>query len=356
MIGMENKSLLLAGLLCVCGLVMQSGTALAQKASDLDPRFEKLAKDLYPSAKKEGSLAVYTVWDVEHVRVLLDGFSKRFPGIKTAYWQGTRPELTTRVLTEFQGNQSSVDVILAEEFALQTAGAIRSYQTVQQDALIINDPVAPVVSLQIQSLAYNTRKLKSHELPKSWEDVANPKYKGMVALDDPLRGGPLSAMLAGLKDEWKDDARWTKFIRELKALDVAVHKSTSAMFRLLIAGEYALAMPALLHDVIHEKEKGTPVDIVKGAFPVISPQQAKIYAKALHPNSGKLFAEWLITPEGQAALDTVGRSSARKGFKAKTSIANAWGSEAKPVPIANKAFFDDPRKWLDANVKPVWEN
>jgi hypothetical protein len=55
-------------------------------------------------------------------------------------------------------------------------------------------------------------------------------------------------------------------------------------------------------------------------------------------------------------LDTVGRSSARKGFKAKTSIANAWGSEAKPVPIANKAFFDDPRKWLDANVKPVWEN
>jgi iron(III) transport system substrate-binding protein len=355
-IGMESKRLLLAGLLVVFGLVMQSGTALAQKASDRDPRFEKLAKDLYPGAQKEGSLVVYTVWDVEHVRVLLAAFSKRFPGITTTYWQGTRPELTTRVLTEFQGNQSSVDVILGEEFVLHTAGAIGPYPTVQQDVLIIHDPVAPVVSLQIQALAYNTKKLKTNELPTSWEDAANPKYKGMVALDDPLRGGPLSAMLAGLKDEWKDEARWTKFIRGLRALNVAVHKSTSAMFRLLIAGEYALAMPALLHDVIHEKEKGTPVDIVKGAFPVISPQQAKIYAKALHPNCGKLFAEWLITPEGQAALDTVGRSSARKGFKAKTSIANAWGSEAKPVPIANKAFFDDPRKWLDANVKPVWEN
>ncbi|MGH7824375.1 MAG: extracellular solute-binding protein [Candidatus Binatia bacterium] len=353
---MENKRLLLAGLLVAVALVTQGGIVSAQQASDRDPRFEKLAKELYLSAKKEGSLVVYTVWDVDHVRMLLAAFSKRFPGITTKYWQATRSELTTRVLTEFQGNQSSVDVILAEEFALQTAGAISPYQTVQQDALIIHDPVAPVVSLQIQALAYNTKKLKTNELPKSWEDVTNPKYKGMVALDDPLRGGPLSAMLAGLKDEWKDDARWTKFIGGLKALNVAVHKSTSAMFRLLIAGEYALAIPALLHDVIHEKEKGTPVDIVKGAFPVISPQQAKIYAKALHPNCGKLFAEWLITPEGQSALDTVGRSSARKGFKAKTSIANAWGSGAKPVPITNKSFFDDPRKWLDANVKPVWEN
>jgi iron(III) transport system substrate-binding protein len=353
---MKSKRLLLAGLLVVYTLVMQAGTALAQQPSDRDPRFEKLAKELYPKAKQEGSLVVYTVWDVDHVRTLLAAFNKRFPGINTTYWQGTRPELTTRVLTEFQGNQPSLDVILGEEFVLHTAGAISPYQTTQQDALIIHDPVAPVVSLQIQSLAYNTRKLKTHELPNSWEDVANPKFKGMVALDDPLRGGPLSAMLAGLKDEWKDDARWTKFIKGLKALNVTVHKSTSAMFRLLIAGEYALAMPALLHDVMLEKEKGTPVDIVKGASPVISPQQAKIYAKAPHPNCGKLFAEWLITPEGQAALDAVGRSSARKGFKAKTSIANAWGSEAKPVPIANKAFFDDPRKWLDANVKPVWEN
>ncbi|HEX5607949.1 MAG TPA: ABC transporter substrate-binding protein [Candidatus Binatia bacterium] len=37
-----------------------------------------------------------------------------------------------------------------------------------------------VVSLQIQALAYNTKKLKREEAPKSWEDVTNPKYKGIV--------------------------------------------------------------------------------------------------------------------------------------------------------------------------------
>jgi hypothetical protein len=37
--------------------------AAAQARPETDPRFEKLAKDLYPKAKQEGALVVYTVWD-----------------------------------------------------------------------------------------------------------------------------------------------------------------------------------------------------------------------------------------------------------------------------------------------------
>jgi len=78
---------------------------LAQGSSDTDPRFEKLAKDLYPKAKQEGALVVYTIWDVEHIKSILDVFNKRFPGINTTYWQGTRSEIIARTLTEFQGDQ-----------------------------------------------------------------------------------------------------------------------------------------------------------------------------------------------------------------------------------------------------------
>jgi iron(III) transport system substrate-binding protein len=332
--------------------------ALAQGGSDTDPRFEKLAKDLYPKAKQEGALVVYTIWDVEHIRSILDVFNKRFPGINTTYWQGTRSEIITRTLTEFQGDQKTADVILSEgaPVVLRAAGVIEPYNTVQANSLLLHDPTLPTVSLQIMALSYNTKKLKKEDLPKSWEDVINPKYKGAVALDDPLRAGPLSGLLAGFKEYWKDDARWTKYIRGLKALNVTVHKSTSAMFRLLVAGEYSIAMPSLLHDVIEEKEKGSPVDFVKSAAPVISAQQLGIYGKAPHINGAKLFAEWMITPEGQLAVSAVGREVSRKGVKSKASIEYAWGGNVKPIPIINKAFYEDPRKWLDANVKPVWEN
>lgn len=329
----------------------QNQTAAAEAA------FQKLAKELYPKAQKEGALIVYSVWDVEHLRVITEAFTKRFPGIKATYWQARNPEIVTRVLTEFQGGQASVDVILSDNApsVLRAAGAMASYETIQKDVLVLHDPTLPTVSLQVQALTFNTKKIKPAEMPKSWEEVANPKFKGMVALDDPMRAGPLSSMLAGLKEQWKDDNRFNHFLRGLKALNVPVHKSTSAMFRLVIAGEYAICMPALLHDVIEEKEKGTPVDYLKTVAPIVFPRQAGIYGKAPNPSAARLFAEWAISLEGQKVIDSVGRESSRKDFKSKTAIESAFPKGTKAVPVNDKLFLEDPKKWLDTHVKPIWE-
>ena len=326
-------------------------TAAARKA------FEKVSAELYAKAKQEGNLIVYSVWDVEHLRVVTEAFMKRYPGIKATYWQARNPEIVTRALTEFQGGQSSFDVVLSDNAppVLRAAGAIMNYETVQRDVLYLHDPTLPTVSLQIQALAFNTKKIKPAEMPKSWQDVANPKYKGMVALDDPMRAGPLSSMLAALRTQWKDDGRFNNFLKGLKALGVPVHKSTSAMFRLVISGEYPICMPALLHDVIEEMHKGTPVDYVKTNPPVLFPRQAGLYAKAPNPNAAKLFAEWLISEEGQKTIDSVGRETSRNDFKSKTSIESAFGKAMKPLPVTDQLFLEDPKKWLDTYVKPVWE-
>jgi ABC-type Fe3+ transport system substrate-binding protein len=327
-----------------------AATAAAAKA------FAKVSAEFYPKAKQEGNLIVYSVWDVEHLKVITDAFMKRYPGIKATYWQGRNPEIVTRVLTEFQGGQPSFDVVLSDNAppVIRAAGAIQNYETVQKDVLYLHDPTMPTVSLQIQALAYNNKKLKPGDLPKSWEDVANPKYKGLVALDDPMRAGPLSSMLAGLKTQWNDDARFNNFIKGLKALNVPVNQSTSAMFRLVISGEYAICMPALLHDVIEETHKGTPIGYVKSIPPIVFPRQAGIYAKAPDPNAAKLFAEWLISEEGQRTIDSVGRESSRNDFKSHTSIEAAFGKGVKPVPVTDQSFLEDPKKWLDTYVKPVW--
>jgi len=327
-----------------------SATAAALKA------FEKVSAELYPKAKQEGNLIVYSVWDVEHLKVITDAFMKRYPGIKATYWQGRNPEIVTRALTEFQGGQASWDVVLSDNAppVIRAAGAIMNYDTVQRDVLYLHDPTMPTVSLQVQALAYNTKKMKPADLPKSWEDVANPKYKGIVALDDPMRAGPLSSMLSGLKTEWKDDNRYNNFVKGLKALNVPVHQSTSAMFRLVISGEYSICMPALLHDVFEEIHKGTPVNYNKAVAPVVFPRQAGIYVKAPDPNASKLFAEWLISEEGQKAIDSVGRETSRNDFKSHTSIEAAFGKNAKPIPVTDRNFLEDPKKWLDANVKPIW--
>ncbi len=158
-----------------------------------------------------------------------------------------------------------------------------------------------------------------------------------------------------MKTQWNDTARFNNFLKGLKALNVPVHKSTSAMFRLVISGEYNICMPALLHDVMEETHKGTPVSYVKTVAPVVFPRQAGIYAKAPNPNAGKLFAEWMISDEGQKTIDSIGRETSRNDFKSKTSIESAYGKGVKPLPVTDKMFLEDPKKWLDTFVKPIWE-
>ncbi|MBI2988344.1 MAG: extracellular solute-binding protein [Deltaproteobacteria bacterium] len=350
------KKILTAAAVFILSFVLVSGGAVLA-ASAAEDTYNKVTSALYEKAKQEGALTIYSVWDVEHLVAILGAFSKRYPGIKTNYWQGRNPEIVTRVITEFRAGQGTVDAILSDNAppVIRAAGAIMPYETVQKDFLVLHDPTMPVVSLQIQALVYNTKKMKPEDLPKSWEDVANPKYKGNIALDDPMRSGPLSTQLAALKGLWKDDARWARFVKGLKALNVPVHKSTSAMFRLVVSGEYGIAMPALLHDALSEKEeKGAPVEVIKTSAPIVFPRFAGIYAKAPHPNAAKLLGEWLISTQGQAALDSVGREASRKGFQSKTSIEAVYPASIKPIAVHDKVFLEDPKKWLDTNVKPLW--
>ena len=88
---------------------------------------------------------------------------------------------------------------------------------------------------------------------------------------------------------------------------------------------------------------------------MVSTRQAGIYAKAPDPNAAKLFAEWLISEEGQKTIDSVGRESSRNDFKSHISIEAAFGKNMKPLPVTDQLFLQDRKKWLDTYVKPIWE-
>jgi ABC-type Fe3+ transport system substrate-binding protein len=162
-------------------------------------------------------------------------------------------------------------------------------------------------------------------------------------------------MLSALKDYWNNDTRWANFIRGLRSLNVPLHGSTSEMFRLMVAGEYSLTMPALLHDVLREKERGGPVDFIKTAPPIVAPRFAAIYGKAPHPNSAALFAEWLISPEGQSTLESIGRETVRKGFPSKMSVEAVFPKGMEIIAANNRDYLADPKAWLDNYVKPIWQ-
>src|SRR3989338_7231445 len=157
----QRTSMAVALVVMVLSVVLSFGSVALGASAPSDP-FTKVSGELYAKAKQEGAVTVYSVWDVEHIVAILGAFSKRYPGIKTNYWQGRNPEIVTRVVTEFQAGRDSVDAILSDNAppVLRAAGAIMPYETVQKNFLVLHDPTMPVVSLQVQALLYNTKKMK----------------------------------------------------------------------------------------------------------------------------------------------------------------------------------------------------
>jgi iron(III) transport system substrate-binding protein len=310
---------------------------------------------LYQKAKQEGSVVMYSIWDVPDLNAMAQGFQKRYPGIQTQFISLRNPEIVTRVGEEFNAQKQTVDVIGSDSAPpnLYPLGAIEDYQTLQKDALVYNDPRMVVVSMQVQVIGYNTKLLDANNLPKSYEDLTNPKYAKQfpMALDNPLRGGPLTWMLIGLRDTWKDDAKWTGFVTGLRALNISTFQSTSQMARLLSAGEYAICVPCLTQDILSQKASGATVDFVPGLSPVVFPRFAAIYKYAPHPNAAKLLAEWLATSDSAPIWCSLSRTPARTNVPCSVAMEQMFPGGSGVIAVNPPA---DPGKYIDDNIRPLW--
>jgi iron(III) transport system substrate-binding protein len=310
---------------------------------------------LYQQAKQEGNVIMYSIWDVPDLNAMAQGFQKRYPGIQTQFISLRNPEIVTRVSEEFKAQKQTVDVIGSDSAPpnLYPLGAIQDYQTLQKNALIYNDPRMAVVSMQVQVIGYNTKLIDQANLPKSYEDLTNPKYAKQfpVAMDNPLRGGPLTWMLIGLRQTWNDDAKWTSFVKGLRALNASTFQSTSQMARLLSAGEYAICVPCLTQDIISQKASGATVDWAPGLAPVVFPRFAAIYKYAPHPNAAKLLAEWLASSDSAPIWCQLSRTPARTNVPCSVAMEQMFPGGTNVIAVDPPA---DPGAYIDQNIAPLW--
>ena len=78
--------------------------------------------------------------------------------------------------------------------------------------------------------------------------------------------------------------------------------------------EGALVLNTYLHNVEDAKRKGAPVDWL-AQDPVFTKfQPIAVGAKAPHPNSAKLFVNFMLSEEGQKIIASFGRMPTRRGL------------------------------------------
>jgi len=271
-------------------------------------------EQLIAGAKKEGKLVVYASATAPQLQMYFATFNKRYPFIKTEYFRTGKQKLVSKILFEEQAKQRIADVVhtsVIETSILKRRGALSKYVPLESAALPFHykDPQGFWTSAYASGtlLGYNSRQVKRAEIPKTYDELLNPRWKNAIAIDS--NKIEWFAMLLKLKGR--------PFMEKLAALNPTIRDGNTLVLQLLAAGEFPLSAGVYEYSIEDLKTKGAPVDWF-GLEPVITyTVAASLPSQPNNPNSAKLFIEWLLSKEGQEVINQYGRVPIRDDVESK---------------------------------------
>jgi iron(III) transport system substrate-binding protein len=145
--------------------------------------------------------------------------------------------------------------------------------------------------------AYNTRLVKKQDLPKTWEEFANPKWKGKIGIEQED-----SDWLAGIFNDI-GDARARKVFRDMVAANgMSVRKGHTLLSQLIVSGEVPLALTVYNYKAEQLKKQGAPIDWFVIGNAIARPNGTAVARRAPHPHAAVLFYDFELSPEGQQII------------------------------------------------------
>jgi len=295
-----SRSIALAGLLAL----WPGAPASAQETSAAVAAYAGAdrAERLVAGAKREGTIAIYTSAAVADMAVLTAAFEQKY-GVKVSVWRASSEQIVQRSLTEARGGRFNADLFETGGAALEALHREKLLQQLRLPSGADLNPAAVTAHgewtgtrFNLFVAGYNTSLVKPQELPKRYDDLLDPKWKGRLGIeaDDSDWFGAVVSQLG--------EERGLKLFRGIVAANgISVRKGHTLIANLIASGEVPLALTTYSYRVEQLKKRGAPIDWV-AIPPVIARfEGAGVARQAPHPNAAILFFEFALTA-GQELL------------------------------------------------------
>jgi iron(III) transport system substrate-binding protein len=258
---------------------------------------------LAEGARREGELMLYTSFTVQDMEAINAAFEKKY-GVKVKMWRAGASKVAQRALTEAQGNRFDVDVIEANTVALESLHREKVLAPVHSPhhASLIPRAVPAHKEwvgsrLNVFVHAYHTNSVKKDELPKTYADLLDPKWKGRLGIEE----GDYD-WFSGVIDNLGEE-KGLQLFRDIVANNgISVRKGHTLLTNLAASGEVPLALTVYDFTAQQLKEKGAPLDWFVMEPVVARANGLAVAARAPHPHAAALFYDFMISEEGQQIL------------------------------------------------------
>jgi ABC-type Fe3+ transport system substrate-binding protein len=314
------------------------------------PNREKL---LIEGAKKEGKVSFYTGLIVDQVvRPVKDAFEKEYPFLQVEFFRANAERLAQRILSEYQAKRYEVDIVSGSAAAtiLQRAGVMQRFYSppIAEYPRELKDANGfwGSTNVYFMTLGYNTRMVKPSELPKSYEDLLNPKWKGQMMWST-SRGSGAPQFIGNIFVSMGQEAG-KAYLQKLKQQNVA--KSTASarqILDLVIAGEYPISIQIFNHHAYISKNAGAPVEW-QPLEPVTATNNSIGLAKnAPHPHASMLFLDFVLSRKGQRVFQAANYLPAHPDVPALQADLKPGVRFKKANYLSPEILFDKSNEWGD---------
>jgi iron(III) transport system substrate-binding protein len=320
-----------------CLTVLCLAPTLAQTPSKPKPMtVEELAlytgadrqERLIEAAKKEGTLTLYHVYP--SLPNVAAAFTKKY-GIQVKTWRAGSEAVLQKVSAEFKANKFDVDIVQNNPPENEAAYRERMLQEVRSIHHADLIPAAVPAHRQwvgitsdIWTAAYNTSKISKQDLPKTYADLLNPKWKGMLGIE-----GNNHVWFGNLMAEMGEE-QGLKLFNQLTATNgISVRKGHSLLTMLVASNEVPLALTVYSWNPEALKLKGANIEGLALQPLIAQVSTIAMMKRAPHPHAALLFYDFMIG-EGQKILQS-----------------ETFVPTSKKIP---NAFSQMPVKYIDGGV------
>jgi iron(III) transport system substrate-binding protein len=289
-------------LAAVCGLVLGLG---GPAASDVD----------LAAAKNEGKVVWYTSTPIEQGQKIAKLFEEG-TGIKVEMFRSGGSAILRRFLQESQAGRTAVDVMTTSDpaatAALARKGTFVAFKPANFDKIIEagrdKDGYYVAQRLNLMVIYARSDKVAGADLPKTWGDLTDAKYKGKLVMTDPS----FTALQLTVVGMMSKNAGWD-FYEKLRRNDIMVVQGNQQVSDNVRRGERLIAVGALDSYAAADRKAGHPIVTIlptDGVFVITSP--TAVIKGSPNPNAAKLFAEFMISDAAQKIFPADGGYAARK--------------------------------------------
>ena len=274
----------------------------------------QISPDLVRAATAEGALSIYSTTDAAEVAGLLNDFRAAYPGIKLEYADQNSTELYNRFISEAAAGVGTADFLWSSAMDLQAKlvqdGYAQAYVSSERASLpdwAVWKDMAYGTTAEPIVFVYNTRLVPEAQVPRTRAALQalatsnKAAFTGKITSYDPERSGV--GFLFVTQDAQRDNDGLWSLAKAVGAAGAKFYTSSGAMMERIASGEHTIGFNMIGSYALERRKKDPTLGVVLPTdHTLVMSRIAFIPKGAKHPAAAKLFLDYMLSKQGQAAL------------------------------------------------------